>query len=174
MHAYNVLVFTGPYSRQLGLTQRIKVSMESGKYARHIWAHIMTHAHKLRCMHTTCLHAQANISVKLGQIREIKVSMESEKHAPYMWAHNMTQAQKLACMHTNFLHARTHILAKLCQISKIKVSMESQDYFPNVWIYSRSCGGARGPMRRPKVSHKGPVPPINSLKKLERGAPQNF
>ena len=98
---------------KLGLIREIKVSIESGEHVGPLWAYNLTQAHKLACMHTMCLLAQAHISAKLGQIREIKLSMESGEHAGPFWAQNSPWACKLACMHPMSLHAQARISAKL-------------------------------------------------------------
>ena len=87
-------------SAKLGRIRNIKVSMESGEHSGPVWAHNLTQASKLACMHAMCLRAQAHISAKLGRIRKIKVFMESGEHARHVWTHNMNKACKLVCMHT--------------------------------------------------------------------------
>ena len=55
--------------------------MESQEKAGLLQAHNVTQAHKLACMHTMLLCAQAHILVKWGQTRDIKISMESGEDA---------------------------------------------------------------------------------------------
>ena len=108
--------------------------MESGDHAGPLWAHNMTWARKLECMHTVCLRAQAHISAKWGRIREIKISMESGEHARPIWKPNLTQACKLMCMHTICLRALAHISDKLGWIRKMRVSMESGEHTRPIWV----------------------------------------
>ena len=100
-----------------------------------VWAHSLSWARKLVCMHPTCLCAQAHISVILGLNRKIKVSMELEEHARPVWVHSLNKACKIACIHAMCLCAQAHISARLSLIRKIKVSMESGDNASPDWAY---------------------------------------
>ena len=75
-------------SAKLGRIREIKVSMQSGKPARHIWPHNMTQANKLVCMNAIFLRARIHILVKLCQISKIKVSMESGDYFPHVWTYS--------------------------------------------------------------------------------------
>ena len=110
--------------------------MESGEYARHVWAQNTTQACKLACMHAMCVHAQDHISDKLSQIREIKVYIESGEHVRPVWAHSLTQECKLSCMHAMCLYAEANISAKLGCIRKIKASIESGEHAGPVRAHS--------------------------------------
>ena len=112
--------------------------MESWDHARPLWAHNMTWACKLACMHVMYLHAQDHISAKLGRIREIKVYIESGEHVRCVWAHSLTWACKHACMHAICLCAQAHISANLGLIIKKDIFMEfrgraGNDYY--VWAH---------------------------------------
>ena len=136
MHALYVLVFMDPYLCQIGSDQKDQNIYGIRRYAGPFWAHNMTKACKLACMHLMCLRAQAHISAKLGEVREIKISMEPGEHAGPLWAHNLTQACKLVCMHAMCLCAWAHISAKLGQIREIKVSMESGKHARPLWAHN--------------------------------------
>ena len=78
----------GHISAKLGQIREIKVSMESSEHARPLWAHNVTQAHKLVCMHTIFLRAHTQISANFCQISKIKVSMKYHDYFPYVWAYS--------------------------------------------------------------------------------------
>ena len=70
-----------PILAKFGQIRDIKVSMDSGKHADHVWAHNLNQMNNRMCMHALFFHPQIHILAKLGQIRDIKVSMEPGEHA---------------------------------------------------------------------------------------------
>ena len=64
----------------MGSYKENKVSMESAKHAGHVWAHFVTQAQKLACMHNIFLPAWTHNSAEFDQIKDIKASMEYQDY----------------------------------------------------------------------------------------------
>ena len=88
--------------------------MESGERAGPVWAHNLTWTCKLVCMHTMCLHAQANISAKLG----FQIGLACSPDSIYIlisliWPH-LSEIWACARKHITCMHASLHAQVKLC------------------------------------------------------------
>ena len=89
----------GQYLSQIGSNQKDQSIYGFKEHARPFWAHNLTWASTLACMHAMCWHAWAHISAICGWIRKMKVFMELGEHTRPIWVHNTTQARKRVCIH---------------------------------------------------------------------------
>ena len=165
MHEHYMHTISGVY-RTISQTNWVR-----SERSRYLWkqgpvlAHILIWAHKLACMHTMLLCAQAHILVKWGQTRDIKISMESGEDAGPIWLPNVAWAYKVACMQAIFITKPNYIRFWGKGIYGISISLSTS--LDILWV----LGKGLGPKKRPNASYWHQRPTNSPLQELKRGVP---
>ena len=125
------------FCTKFGQIKEIKVSMESGEHTRPVWAHNMTKACKLACMHAMCLCTQAyrgmpaslRARVDLYAQKDTACYPDSIYNLISLIHSNLAEIWANAHKHITWMHTSLHALVVLCTQIGVVCSPDSIDTF---------------------------------------------